>query len=51
MTQRWLCDAPHYALPTGFEPAISSVTGKRVNRYSTGALLYCISTPVYLVEY
>lgn len=34
------------ALPTGFEPAIFSVTGKRVNRYSTGAIF---SILVYLI--
>ena len=27
------------AVPTGIEPAISCVTGRRVNRYTTGPLI------------
>ena len=32
------------AVPTGIEPAISCVTGRHVNRYTTGPLLLCITT-------
>lgn len=30
------------ATPTGIEPVISSVTGKHVNRYTTGPLYFFI---------
>ena len=32
------------AVPTGIEPAISCVTGRHVNRYTTGPLI-CITEP------
>jgi hypothetical protein len=34
----------YMAVPTGIEPAISCVTGRHVNRYTTGPLI-CITEP------
>ena len=31
------------AVPTGIEPAISCVTGRHVNRYTTGPLMYYLN--------
>ena len=38
-TKQGFVDSKNMAVPTGIEPAISCVTGRHVNRYTTGPLV------------